>query len=180
MPKVEKAIHLDAFKLYLAMGGMNPEFLQKFAKDFDKSENTAYRWAKSYGWKARAQEPIDEAVEELKQEEKLNAKELVSGFLDLCKNRMDGTATQKSYIEAIFGTAFDRIPSEKNPKPKNALEVKTIQDMESLVRMHSMLEKGEQAWVKLGLLLAGEPDSRAEHNINIAQAIMDGSYYKES
>ena len=159
MPKLETTITLEAYRLYMSSGGMNSEFIGKFKKEFGKSQSTAYDWERDLAWKQRAKEPIDEAIEELKQEEKLNAKELVAGFLDLCKNRMDGSATQKSYIEAIFGTAFDRIPSEKNPKPKNALKVETIQDMESLVRMHSMLEKGEQAWVKLGLVLAGEPDS---------------------
>lgn len=159
MPKIEKAIHLDAFKLYIQFGMMSKDFLREFEKQTGKAGKTAYAWEKDFNWKQRAHEPAAEAIEELKQEEKLNAKELVSGFLDLCKNRMDGSATQKSYIEAIFGTAFERIPSEKNPKPQNALEVKTIQDMESLVRMHSMLERGEQTWVKLGLLLAGEPDS---------------------
>lgn len=180
MPKYEKAIHLDAFKLYIQFGMMSKEFLREFEKQTGKSGKTAYAWEKDFDWKARAKEPINEAIQELEEEEKLNAKELVAGFLDLCKNRMDGSATHKSYIEAIFGTSFERIPSEKNPKPKNALEVKTLQDMESLVRMHSMIERGEQAWVKIGLLLAGEPDSRSEHTINLAQAIMDGTYYKES
>lgn len=180
MPKTEKAIHLDALKLYMQYGMMSKDFLREFEKQTGKSGKTAYAWEKDFDWKRRAREPVEDAIEELKEEDKLNAKELVSGFLALCQSRMDGTATQRGYIDAIFGTAFDRIPSEKNPKPKNALEVKTIQDMESLVRMHSMLERGEQAWVKIGLLLAGEPDSRSETTLNIAQAIMNGNYYKRS
>ncbi len=180
MPKTEKAIHQKAFAIYTEMGGMSPAFFAQFRTKFGKSRRTAYDWEKAFGWKERAKEPADEAVAELKEEGKLNAKELVSGFLDLCQTRMDGMGAEKSYVGAMFATAFDRIPSEENPEPENPLEIKTLEDMDRLVRMGATISREEREWVKLGLVLAGEPDSRNETTHNLAQAIMDGNYFKES
>lgn len=168
MPKTEKAIHLDAFMLYAQMGGMSQEFLSEFEKKIGKSEKTAYRWEKELEWDARAKEPIDEAVEELKEEEKINAKEIIIGFLDLAETSMTGIDTKISYIDAIYGTAFERIPTEKVPKPKNPIVVNSIEDMERLVNMKVKLINAQQAWVKMVLGMAGEPDSRAEHTIRLS------------
>ncbi len=180
MPKLETMITLDAFKLYLAMGGMNSEFIGKFKKQFGKSQSTAYDWERDLDWKVRAKEPIDEAVEELKEEEKLNAKEIIIGFLDLAQVSMAGIDTKIGYIDAIYGTAFERIPTEKKPEPENAIVVTSIEDMERLVNMKVKLINAQQAWVKTVLLLAGEPDSRPDVNLSVSQAIMEGSYYKKS
>jgi len=180
MPKVEKAIHLDALKLYMEMGGMSQAFLSEFEKKIGKSEKTAYRWEKELEWDARAKEPIDEAVEELKEAEKINAKEVVVGFLDLARTSLDGIDTKESYIDGIFGTAFDRIPTKDKPNPDNALEVKSIEDMRSLVAMQIQLINAKQAWIKTVLLLVGEPDSRPDVNVSVSKAIMEGTYYKVS
>lgn len=182
MPKYEKQVHLDALKLYMEMGGMSREFLAAFGSKFGKSDTTAFRWAREGNWKARAKEPIDEAIEELKEADKLESKELIIGFLEMAQNSLDGIDIEKGYIEAIFGTAFKRIPTKKEPNPENALKVDSITDMERLVNMQVKLINAQQGWVKLGLLLAGEPDSHTEHSgsVNIAQAIMDGTYYKRS
>ncbi len=102
---------------------------------------------------------MQEAVQELEAEKKLDARDLISGFLDLCDTRIKGIGTRATYIEAIFSTAFDRIPSKDNPKPKNPLKVETIEDMERLVKMFATLMKEEQNFAKLALVLVGEPDS---------------------
>ncbi len=180
MPKVEKAIHLDAFKLYMETGGMSQEFLAQFRTKTGKSRRTAYDWEKAYEWKERAREPKAVAIQELETEKKLDAQELIAGFLDLCDTRISDIGIRKGYIDAVFGTAFDRIPTPEKPKPKNPIKVDTIEDMERLVKMQVALMKEEQNWAKLALLLMGEPDSRTETNVNIAQAIMDGTYYKRS
>lgn len=158
MAKIEKAIHVDAFKLYMENGGMSEGFLAKFCKETGKSRRTAYDWEKGFGWKTRAQEPIDEAIEELKQTDKLNAEELISGLLDLCRNRMDGLAVQASHIEAIFATVFDRIPSPDNPEPKNPIVVNSIADMKELTLARSRMIRDEQAYMRLLLTMVGQPE----------------------
>lgn len=182
MPKFEKAIHLDAFMLYAQYGVMSQDFLREFESKFGKAESTAYRWAKEGNWKARAKEPIDKAVEELKEEQKINAKEVIIAFLDVAQNSMDAIETKEGYIDGIFGTAFERIPRPEKPKPENALVVDSIDDMERLVNMQVKLINAKQGWIKTVLLLAGKPDSHTEHSgsVNITQAIMNGNYYEES
>lgn len=180
MPKLETPITLDAFRLYMEMGGMSPDFIGRFRTEFGKSRTTAYDWEKDLDWKERAQEPIDEAIEELKEEERLNAREIIIGFLDLAQTSLDGIDTKIGYIDAIYGTAFKRIPTEKKPEPENAIVVTSIEDMERLVNMKVKLINAQQAWVKTVLLLAGEPDSRPDVNVSVSQAIMEGSYYKKS
>lgn len=141
---------------------MSPRFLTAFGSKTGKSDSTAFRWQRELNWKERIQKPVDDAVEDLGKLRELNAEELISGFLDLCRTRVSAIGIRASYIEAIFATAFERIPSPENPHPDNPLEVKTIEDMERIVRMQSLMEKEEQAWAKLSLLLVGEPDSRME------------------
>lgn len=165
MPKTEKAIHLDAFKLYMEMGGMNSEFLGKFYKTFGRKQSTAYGWEKAFGWKERAKKPIDDAIEELEEAQKLNAEELISGLLDLCRNRMDGLATQASYIEAVFATAFDRIPNAENPNPENPLIVGCVADLKELVLAKSRLVRDEQAYMRLLLTMVGSPEKILEERM---------------
>ena len=180
MPKNEKPVHLNAFKLYMEMGGMSPEFLTAFASKIGKSDSSAFRWAKDFNWKARAKEPKAAAIQELETEKKLDAQELIAGFLTLCDTRITDIGIRKGYIDAIYATAFKQIPTPEKPNPENALRVDTIEDMERLIKMQVALMKEEQNFAKLALLLVGEPDHRTETNINIAQAAMNGSYYKES
>jgi len=182
MPKFEKAIHLDAFKLYTEYGAVTKEFLAQFGTKFGKSARTAKRWAEELDWKERAKKPVEEAIQELEAEEKLNAQELISGFLDLCRTRVESIGKKTTYIDAVFSTAFDRIPSKENPEPENSIVVESIEDMERLGNMQVKMVNAEIQLAKLALLLVGEPDSHAEHSgsVNITQAIMDGSYYKES
>lgn len=173
MPKVEKAIHLDAFKLYMEMGGINLDFLGKFGKKFGKSKSTAYGWEKAFDWKARAKEPISEAVRELEAEQKLDATELIGGLLDLCQNRMDGLATQAGYIKAIFATAFDRITTGQ-------LKVESISDLKELVLAQSRLARDEQAYMRLVLTLIGEPEKIMEDRmilqfVGLPEGILDDS-----
>lgn len=158
MPKVEKAIHLDAFKLYKQFGMMSKEFLRKFEKQTGKAGKTAYAWEKDFSWKERAKKPINEAIEELEQADKLNAEELISGLLDLCSTRMDGLAAQASHIEAIFATAFDRIPSPANPEPENPIVVNSIADMRELTLARSRMIRDEQAYMRLLLTMVGQPE----------------------
>jgi len=174
MPKVEKAIHLDAFKLYVAMGGMSPEFLAQFGTEIGKSARTAKRWESELDWQERAKQPAAAAVAELEQAEKLDAQELISGFLDLCEHRLESVGIQKTYIDAIFATAFARIPTPVKPNPENPLAVKTIEDMDKLVNMQVKYMREEQAWTKLALLLVGEPDSRNETTIRIIDVLREG------
>jgi len=180
MPKAKKTIELDVLKLYMEMGGMSQEFVAEVGRKFGKSGRTLRRWEKEGDWKAKAEEPKATAIQELEAEKKLDAQELIGGFLDLCDTRIADIGTRKGYIDAIYSTAFDRIPNKENPKPENPIVVDTIEDMERLVKMQVSLMKEEQNWAKLALLLVGEPDHRTETNINIAQAAMDGTYYKES
>ena len=163
MPKVEKAIHLDAFKLYMQYGEVNQEFLSRFGTEFGKSARTAKRWAEELNWKERAKEPIDEAVEDLKESQKLNAEELISGLLDLCRNRMDGLEAQSGYLKAIFGTVFERIVTPDNPKPKKTpIEVESIPDLKELILAQSRLIRDEQGYMRLLLTLVGEPEKIME------------------
>ena len=155
MPKVEKAIHQQAFKLYMEMGGMSPAFLTAFASKTGKSDSTAFRWQRERNWKERIKEPVDEAVEELKEADKLNAEELIGGLLDLCRNRMDGLATQAGYITSIFATAFDKIQSGE-------LKVESISDLKELVLAGSRLMRDEQGYMRLLLTLVGEPEKIME------------------
>lgn len=155
MPKVEKPIHLDAFKLYMEYGGITPEFLSRYVKEFGKTDRTAYRWEEDLNWKERAKKPIEEAVEELQAAEKLNVEELIGGLLDLCQNRMDGLSKQADYIKAIFSTAFDTITSGE-------LKVECISDIKELVLAQSRLVRDEQAYIRLILTLVGEPEKIME------------------
>jgi len=162
MPKVEKAIHLDAFKLYMKMGGMSQEFLSQFVVDFGKNVRTAQRWEKDLDWVERAREPIQEAVEELEAEKKLDAQELISGFLDMCETGFNNIEIKTSYVDAVFGTAYKRIPNAKNPKPKNPIVVQSIEDMDRLSNMEVRLIKAKIDLAKLVLLLVGQPDSHTK------------------
>ena len=160
MPKVEKAIHLDAFRLYMKMGGITPDFLTAFAKQTGKSEKTAYRWAKDLGWKERAKKPIDAAVEKLEAEQKVNAEELIGGLLDLCRKRMDGLEQEAGYLTAIFATAFEKIQSGN-------LKVETISDLAELIRAKSRLVRDEQAYMRLVLTLVGKPEQIMEDRMTV-------------
>ena len=179
MPKAKKAIELDVFALYIEMGGMSQEFVAEVGRKFGKSDRTLRRWEKEGSWKEKAREPKAVAIQELETEQKVDAKELIAGFLDLCHTRITDIGIRKGYIDAIYATALHRIPTPEN-NPENPLKVDTIEDMERLTKMQVSLMKEEQNWAKLALLLVGEPDSRTETTINIAQAVMDGTYYKES
>lgn len=174
MPKNDQAVYQAAYMLYAEMGGMSPAFVAEFGRKFGKSDRTARRWEKKHGWKERALEPIDEAVEELKEEQKINAKEIIIAFLDVAQNSMDAIETKEGYIDGIFGTAFERIPTPKTPKPENALVVDSIDDMERLVNMQVKLINAKQGWIKTVLLLAGEPDSRIEHSGRLIDIIREG------
>lgn len=174
MPKVEKAIHLDAFKLYMEMGGMSPEFLSQFVADFGKNVRTAQRWEKDLDWVKRAKEPIQEAVAALEETEKLDAQELIAGFLDMCKTGFSNIETKASYIDAIFGTAYDRIPNASNPTPENPIVVESIEDMDRLANMDVKLIKAKIELAKLALLLVGEPDSRSETTIRLIDVLREG------
>lgn len=165
MPKVEKAVHLDAYKLYMEMGGRTPAFMSAFVQKFKRNDRTARRWENDFSWKERAKKPIDEAIEELEESQKLDAEELIGGLLDLCRNRMDGLATQASYLEAIFGTAFKRIPSAKIPEPENPIEVTSISDLNELVLAKSRLIKDEQAYMRLLLTMVGSPEQILEERM---------------
>ncbi len=166
MPKVEKAIHLDAFMLYVEMGGMSPAFVSAFVRKFGKSEKTCYRWQKDHDWKRRIKEPVDEAVEELQAEEKLNAEELISGFLDLCRTRMSGIELETGYIRAIFATAFEKIKTGK-------LKVDTISDLSELIRAESRLIRDEQNYMRLVMMLIGKPEQIFEERIIVELVGMD-------
>jgi hypothetical protein len=171
MPKVEKAIHLDAFKLYMEMGGMSPAFLGRFRTEFKRSRTTAYDWQKDFDWEARAKKPIDAAVEKLEEQQALDAEELIGGLLDLCRNRMDGLETQLDYIKGIFATAFDRIQS-------GDLKVESISDLKELVLAGSRLIRDEQGYMRLLLTLVGKPEQIMEDRmvvqfVGLPEGILD-------
>lgn len=154
---IEKAIHLEAFRLYAEMGGMSPAFLTAFASQLGKSDSTAFRWQKQHGWKERLKKPIDEAVEELEQADKLNAEELIGGLLDLCRNRMDGLAEEAADFKAVIAEAFT-----KTKAGKYRLKAHTISEVTDLVRAQSRLVRDEQAFMRLLLTLVGEPETIME------------------
>ncbi len=180
MPKVEKAIHLDAFKLYMQFGMMSKEFLRKFEKQTGKAGKTAYSWEKDFNWKERAKEPIDEAIEELKETDKLNAEELISGLLDLCRNRMAGLETQSGYFKAIFGTAFERIVTPDNPNPENPIVVNSIADLRELTLAQSRLIRDEQGYMRLLLTLVGEPEKIMEERMIVQFVGAPKGFYDDS
>lgn len=180
MPKVEKAIHLQAFRLYLEMGGMSPAFLQKFGKEFGRSGNTAYRWAQSFGWNERAKKPVDEAIENLETEQVLNTEEFISGLLDLCRSRMEGLATQSGSTQAIFASIFDRIVTDENPNPENPLEVKSIFDLKELVLAQSRLIKDEQGYMRILLTLIGSPERITEDRMIVEFIGMDENVFRNA
>lgn len=167
MPKVEKAIHLDAFKLYMEIGGMSPDFLSQFGKEIGKSARTAKRWEKDLDWKERAKKPITEAVENLEAAQTVNAEELITGLLDLCQNRMEGLETQATYLRAIFGTVFPRIPTPENPNPENAIKINSIGELKELVLAQSRLARDEQAFMRLVLTLVGKPEQILEDRMTV-------------
>ncbi len=157
MPKFEKAIHLAAFKLYMEYGATTPEFLSSFEKQTGKSAKTAYRWAQDFNWKERARKPIDEAVQQLEESQKLNAEELISGLLGLAKERMDGLSEQVTEIKSILASAFNK---GKDQKP--LLKARSISELAELVRAESRLIRDEQAYIRLVLTLVGKPEQIME------------------
>lgn len=173
MPKFEKAVHLDAFRLYMQYGATTPAFLTAFASKFGKSESTAFRWQRDLDWKERAKKPIDEAVEELEAAQKLNAEELISGLLDLCRNRMDGLAGQAQGIKLIIAEAL-----KKNKKGKPLLKAGNISEVAELVRAESRLIRDEQAYVRLLLTMVGSPEQILEERmivqfVGLPEGILD-------
>lgn len=172
MPKNEKAIHLDAFKLYMEMGGITPEFMAQFGAEIGKSARTAKRWESELGWKERAKKPITEAVEKLEAEQTINAEELITGLLDLCQNRMEGLETQAGYLKAIFATSFDKIQAGQ-------LKVESISDLKELVLAQSRLARDEQAYMRLVLTLVGKPEQILEDRmivqwVGVPEGLFDG------
>ncbi len=171
MPKVEKAIHLQAFKLYMEMGGMSPAFFARFRTAFGKSRRTAYDWEKDLNWKERADVPIDEAVEELEEAGKLDPSQIILGFLDLVQHRMTEAGERVEYMKGIFATAFDRIPTPENTvemireNKQEPLVIKDILDMDRLSRAIQRIMREEQAWIRSTLLLIGEPEAITEEKI---------------
>lgn len=172
MPKIEKAVHLEAFALYLSLGGMTSEFIGKFSETFGKGKSTAYGWEKSFDWKTKAKKPIEEAVERLEAEQTLDATELISGLLDLCRNRMDGLETQAGYLKAIFATSYDRIQAKQ-------LKAESISDLKELVLAQSRLARDEQAYMRLVLTLVGKPEQILEDRmivqfVGLPEGLFDG------
>lgn len=172
MPKNEKAIHLDAFKLYMQFGMMSKEFLREFEKKTGKAGKTAYSWEKDFDWKERAKKPIIEAVEKLEAEQTINAEGLITGLLDLCQNRMEGLETQAGYLKAIFATSFDRIQAGQ-------LKVESISDLKELVLAQSRLVRDEQAYMRLVLTLVGKPEQILEDRmivqwVGVPEGLFDG------
>lgn len=173
MPKFEKGIHQDAFKLYMKMGGMSPAFLSAFVGEFGKSGRTAERWQKDFDWKRRIKEPIDEAVQELQDADKLNAEELISGLLDLCRNRMDGLKEEAIEIRLILATAF-----KKGKDKKPILKATSISEVAELVRAKSRLIRDEQAYMRLLLTMVGSPEQILEERmvvqfVGLPEGILD-------
>lgn len=160
--RVEKAEHVKAFKLYLEMGGISPEFLSAFAKQTGKTEKTAYRWQADFNWKERAKKPIVEAVEKLEAEQQINAEELISGLLDLCKTRMDWVKSETESIKAIFATAYEKIQAGE-------LKVESISDLTELIRAQSRIFRDEQAYMRLILMIVGKPEQIMEDRMEVTK-----------
>lgn len=186
MPKVEKAIHLQAFKLYMEMGGMSKAFLSAFVGKFGKSGRTAERWQKDLNWKERANVPIDEAIVELEETGKLDPSEIILGFLDLVRHRMTEAGERVQYMKGIFATAFDRIPTPENTvemireKKQEPLEIKDILDMDRLSRSIQRIMREEQAWIRSTLLLIGEPEAITEDRILVEFVGLDEDEFRNA
>lgn len=182
MPKVEKAIHLEAFKLYMEFGEVNKEFLARFGTEFGKSARTAKRWAKELNWKERAKPPIDEVVEELEEAGKLDAREIILGFLDLVQHRMTEAGERAEYMKAIFATAFDRIPTPDNPEEgiDKPIVITDILDMDRLSRAIQRIMREEQAWIRSTLLLIGEPEAITEEKIIVEFVGLDENEFRNA
>lgn len=173
MGKLETAITLEAFMMYMEHGGISLDFLGKFQQKFGKGKSTAYGWEKDLDWKERAKQPIQEAVEELTEAQKLNAEEVIIGLLDLCQTRMDGLSTKAGYIDAIFSTAFDKIQAGQ-------LKVETISDLAELIRAQSRLVRDEQAFMRLVLTLVGKPETIMEERMIVEFAGLPDGFYDDS
>lgn len=180
MPKVEKPLHLEAFKLYAEMGGMSQEFLSHFVARFDKSVRTAQRWEKNLDWKRRAAEPINEAIEELQEEGKLRTEELVEGLLDLTRVRMDGIAIKHSQLDAIFATAFERIPTPENPEPDNPIQIENLSQLNELILAGSRLIREEQGYMRIVLALVGEPEQALEEKMLVELVGLDEDVFSDA
>jgi hypothetical protein len=180
MPKVEKAIHLDAYKLYVEMGGLNKAFLAAFGNKFGKSDRTAFRWAAEFDWERRAAEPAQAAIAELQEAGKLRTEELIEGLLDLSRVRMDSVDVKTGYLDAIFATVFERIKTPQNPNPENPIEITNIGDLTELIRANTQLIRAEQGYMKIVLALVGEPEQVFDDQMLVEFVGLDENVFKDA
>lgn len=154
--------HTDAFNEYYLMG--DKRSLTVLAGDRGVSVKTTKKWSAEFNWQERIK--LRDIEIGRKTTEKVDD-QIVNTKADY---RRDIKLSMQP-VKAAINSAI--IKNKKTGKAKLNFSVEDAKDLKAMV---DSLEK----LIKVDLVIMGEPDSRTETNTNIAQAIMDGDYYKRS
>lgn len=172
-----------AFDRYYAMGGARE--LKGLARGLVGAEGfedraptwkTVKRWSADNNWQERAK--LRDISNSKKEQDKTD-KEVVNTKADYrkqIKERLGNINTDLGYLKTSFGTAKKKLEDEKNTE----LEVKSIKELVELAKAMQGMYKEEQNLMKLDLLMMGEADSHSEMSGNLAQEIIEGTYFKRS
>jgi len=179
MPKAFTQLQKEtAFDKYYAMGAERD--LKVLGRDLVGTQNfeerapkhkTLRNWSRSDNWQERVKL---RDIENSKKQQTKTDQEVVNTKADyrkMIKERLGELRTEKGYLTKAYATAKKKLED-------GTLEVGSVKELTELSRAMQGLLKAEESMMKTDLLMMGEADSRTE--TNIAQAIMDGTYYKES
>lgn len=178
---VETKRHGDAFDEYYAMGSKRS--YASLADHLNVTDRTIKRWAKEFNWQERIVQRDYEINR--KTEEKTN-KAIVNTKADyraeIGKDLKELDAIGSRIIKLLADVADKLTPgmNEKGEVIPPAIEIKSVEDLNKMVSSLKQYRDIKKDLVKLDMELIGESEGLRDVSINIAEAIMDGNYYKES
>lgn len=152
----ETKAHKDAFNKYYLMGA--DRSLRELALHLNCTARAVKTWSSEFSWQERI------ALRDIEISRKLAEKvddEVVNTKADYRKQIKEGLVNikrEKGYLTSAFGTAKKKLEDEKD----KTLDVTSIRDLTDLSKAIQGIYRGEQALMKLDLLMMGEADSHTQ------------------
>ena len=158
----ERRHHIEAFDEYYAMG--DKRSLTLLASDCGVTAKTCKEWSRTFNWQERIHQ------RDIENGKKLQAKTdrvIVNTKADYRRDVRLALQPIKAAINKVI------VKNEETGQPEVRIPIAEARDLTSVIISFEKL-------IKLDLLLMGEADSRAEHNINILDLIMERKKQAES
>lgn len=125
----------DAFEYYYAMGATRK--LSLVAEKFSRSEATLKRWSSELGWSRRIEER-DRAVAE-------------AARVEIEKSLIESRGAYRSVTRTIFNKLVEQTQQSLMQNKSLPLEIKSIQDLERIIRIDTLMLGTVEDLTKLGL-----------------------------